>query len=991
MSTDVKERLLDPKRRAAVDHKYAIHNVGHKRWDTISKNTGYDIELWKPLFDAGGRNLLPDTASNTAKSHLYCGNEIYLGIRPELIANGIIIPGAASGKNIKKVAKGEGKQPKTNKAEKIKQDNIIRKIKKDLVSFLQSISTEPIPSVKPIVFNSKFVELILVRMMVQCRNLIAKYDAVVREMAALAASKWTKANELQKRENTKKYYQRELIELIVGYNKIISEKQKNTQISEICLKDLMDWVAHAKKTINFSASEVILTMPELIFKTVYDNMLEHRQIGLYQSQKEIFQFVTTTESYLALVHTMLASGKTSMILPLCARMIANRTTEKKKILFGCPNDVVLLEVAHMVYGMAVPFAIVIHNSSNNTLVYKCSTFCGKTKLPENATADEKLKAEKLKAENIAVLYLCDMFVARMLLEERLQCIEDKKKYLLANKRDHINNPLIEQRIPYVPNYILMCDEPTKDADNNDGFMVNSGFSVITEVFVDVIKMAPPEVILMSATLPTMEQLSKFYQSIVASNPGMVVKSFASSEAKIGCALVSSQGELYAPHMGSETVDDIRHILNVIRTNPFVGRFYTFEVLLEMVEVFTHLSLPVPDLSIMFDDPSKANQTNIQQTAYMMLEQLIACGSDSGPACPSGIRSEIKSDSGSACPSGIKPNDIVIKACQMKKIVGNGVDLTTMLTTDIGRFNKGCLVFSSDPVATAYQVYQANFNKFLDKTTDRNIFQQVRLDNILTKYHREMELFSKALRRIEEKADDGPTKLASKNRRKNQEKSAEGVTIQNRENEVKKEQGRPDAWQLTSKMLDQKPTWEFPLELQICSLEHIKKAKCDAIPGMAGLVEPEDLPTNSSVSIEILTMLASGIGIYSTTSPFLDYEYLQCVLALAKKGIVKIIFTDSSIAYGTNLAVSDIVMIDDPIESMDGTINQSIIDKHSMKTIFQMLGRAGRGGNLSYQARIYTTSNNNEMINRIRFYAKGTLDEGCRDEIFNIKRAVETLW
>ena len=222
------------------------------------------------------------------------------------------------------------------------------------------------------------------------------------------------------------------------------------------------------------------------------------------------------------------------------------------------------------------------------------------------------------------------------------------------------------------------------------------------------------------------------------------------------------------------------------------------------------------------------------------------------------------------------------------------------------------------------------------------------------------------------------------------------------------------------------------------------------------------------------MLASGIGIYTTKSKQLDDEYLKSVLFLAKSGKIRAIFTDNSIAYGTNLAVSDIIMIDEPIENSESKNNlldnvnnlseqstmiviedtddelddymidetssknilsdndvmipiasekedikkrdyvkkiyntntdthnsidnsysddmiESIVDKHSMKTIFQMLGRAGRGGNLSYQAKIYTTSPNNNLINKIISYAKGTLDEGTRDEIHNIAHAFEILW
>ncbi|AYV85622.1 MAG: hypothetical protein Satyrvirus26_11 [Satyrvirus sp.] len=454
------------------------------------------------------------------------------------------------------------------------------------------------------------------------------------------------------------------------------------------------------------------------------------------------------------------------------------------------------------------------------------------------------------------------------------------------------------------------------------------------------KIAPPKIILMSATLPTENQLSDLYGNIVKSHPGMVVKSFSSSEAKIGCALISSSGELFAPHIGSKTVDEIKYILSVIRTNPFVGRFYTFEVLLEMVKIFKKFNLTYPDLTIMFDDPSKANQTNIQQIAYSMLEHLISVNSDS----------------------------TVEQVCIMEKNIGKRINLRTIFTSDIGRFNKGCIVFSSDPVGTAKRIYKENFDDFMKGKQDRDIFQQVRLDNILENYKRAVDTYKKEETRIMNKKDDG-------------------IIKKNKEND-KKERKKTEPWQDVSKM--EIPIWEFPKELQICSPDHLARVKCDTNPLLGGLICPEDIPSNSSVSIEILTLLASGIGIYSTESPVLDDNYLKSVITLAKKGLIKFIFSDSSIAYGSNLAVSDIIVIDESVSTYS-IETESIVNKHSMKTIFQMLGRAGRGGNLSYEARIYTTSSDDNLANKINSYIRGTLDEGSHDEIRNIRKAYETLW
>lgn len=943
MNNDLKLKLADANRRQAIDTKYAIHSVGHKKWDIISKKIGDDIVLWRDLYEMGQKNLR-QTNSDTNTGYMYCGKEIYELIRPELVNAKIIYnesvknekPIANKGNekkgnekkgNVKTGGKGKpgSKKNKVNRADIIRQENIMNKIRDDLDSIIKSNNSDHVGN--QFMFNARFSELILVKMMVHCRNLILKLEIATTQYNTKSSSRYTPPNELTSLQQVIDTIKDKLTELIIGYNKIILEKKSNPQIAVACIEDLSNWVNQAKNIIDFNAVDIIINKPELIFKTAYDGMLEIKQACMYPSQNEIFDFVTTNKKYLALVHTMLGSGKTSMVLPICGWLMSTRAQVDTKLIFCCPNEVVLLEVAHMVYGLGIPFGIIIQNSTEKYLEYKWSSF-----------------VDKSNPQRSSVLYLCDIHVTRILLEERMKCQENRAAYFEANKRDPSRHPLISQRIPTVPDYILMGDELTKDADSQTGFMVDSNFSITTETFVEIMKIAPPKIILMSATLPTAEQLPEFYGAINKNHPDLIIKSFSSSEAKIGCALISHSGELYAPHYGCQTVDEIKHILSVIQTNPFVGRFYTFEVLLQMIDIFKKLELEIPDLSHMFDDPSKATQTNIQKIAYTMLHHLIL----------------------------LEDDDIAINACSNKKIADLGVDLNTIFTSDSNRFDKGCLVFSSDPVYTAYTVYRANFDNFIPNSdnSNRNIFQQIRLDTILSKYEKEVDAFKKAIQRIENKKDDGAKK-------------------QNKENNTK-ERIKTETWEQTAKMLDQVPVWDFPQVFQICSPAHLEKVCHSTSSSMIATVGPDDLPKDSSVSTDILTMLASGIGIYSTESPELDSSYLNTVLQLAKKGLVKTIFADSSIAYGTNLAVSNIIMIDEPINTTTKQV-ESIVDKHSMKTIFQMLGRAGRGGNLSYQAKIYTVSPDNKLINSINAYTRGTLDEGRKNEIENIKRAFEILW
>lgn len=276
-------------------------------------------------------------------------------------------------------------------------------MKIEIKSMLEYIVDESFDIKKITSMNDRYVELAIIKMMAHCKNLLSKFSDTVTNTLSKPLSKI--------------FMKKELTELVIGLSKVIHEKEQYSLISKKCLEDLQSWVDTIKKSINFNASKVIMDMPELIFKTSYDNLLENKSIGLYPSQKEIFNFITTTDKYLALVHTMLGSGKTSMVLPICGWLSNNKQTIKTKLMYCCPNEAVLLEVAHMVYGMGVSFAIVIQNKKEKRLEYKWSSF-----------------ADKKNPRDSAILYLCDIFITRILLEERMECIKCKDLFLKQIKK-----------------------------------------------------------------------------------------------------------------------------------------------------------------------------------------------------------------------------------------------------------------------------------------------------------------------------------------------------------------------------------------------------------------------------------------------------------------------------------------------------------------------------------------------------------------------------
>ncbi|AYV85623.1 MAG: hypothetical protein Satyrvirus26_12, partial [Satyrvirus sp.] len=147
---------------------------------------------------------------------------------------------------------------------------------------------------------------------------------------------------------------------------------------------------------------------------------------------------------------------------------------KSKILFCCPNEVVLLEVAHMVFGTGIPFGIVTYCQTENT----GKKAENKGHLPNVKKLGPSLLKEfgydlqgqreyALKyswsacimndpdAKEKCILYLCDMFAARHLLEERAEQVRNLNLCMEAHRRDPKNYPITESRLPVVQDYSLV--------------------------------------------------------------------------------------------------------------------------------------------------------------------------------------------------------------------------------------------------------------------------------------------------------------------------------------------------------------------------------------------------------------------------------------------------------------------------------------------------------------------------------------------------------
>ena len=137
---------------------------------------------------------------------------------------------------------------------------------------------------------------------------------------------------------------------------------------------------------------------------------------------------------------------------------------------------------------------------------------------------------------------------------------------------------------------------------------------------------------------------------------------------------------------------------------------------------------------------------------------------------------------------------------------------------------------------------------------------------------------------------------------------------------------------------------------------------------------ETLPLDLNIPDWIMLLLFAGIGIYHPFNTKLDYRYTEKILNLAAEGKLAFVISDDNICYGANYPFSHVI------------IDECLADKHSIGTIFQLAGRAGRVGE-SWVAYAHIGDNTSQ---RIMNYIKGVESLGTMEEAKNLNDAFKLI-
>lgn len=139
--------------------------------------------------------------------------------------------------------------------------------------------------------------------------------------------------------------------------------------------------------------------------------------------------------------------------------------------------------------------------------------------------------------------------------------------------------------------------------------------------------------------------------------------------------------------------------------------------------------------------------------------------------------------------------------------------------------------------------------------------------------------------------------------------------------------KDDMDNIINELRNNQPKIQFPNYAKINSEEHLKKYNNYGKIKPRILFTLENIKYDFTVNDSIKLLLMCGVGLYSPS--LFDIRYTNEVIKLASNGMLAYVMADYNISYGTNYPFNTVIITDDFAEN------------HSINTLFQLMGRAGR--------------------------------------------------
>lgn len=442
-------------------------------------------------------------------------------------------------------------------------------------------------------------------------------------------------------------------------------------------------------------------------------------------------------------------------------------------------------------------------------------------------------------------------------------------------------------------YILFLDEPTVGADS-----VNHP---VTNAVSKILKIAPPTTILSSATFPENEQIMPIIDYFNEHNENAIVKRITSKESYIGCSIYQfSENTTLIPFGNCNNKEELQNVINKLKSKPFIDRLLPAPLTFDLYrKVKQHIPNCI-DLEHYFEqDIENLNQTNIQKIAIQLLENMLVL------------------------------DDNLIKNICLNEIIPSDPNINSNIVTDKAHIYAGpCLYISEDP-------YIAGLNLYKELIAHHNVV----ITDIINNFNKNNAKFRSAQEQLEENLNKKVKKVVN-----------ESISCMKDDKSIRdkvkiKEVAKPEiGYKLQGKNAEKNSTLEqtkqpfimFPQFMQVNSVKHMEKFNPVVLQTFNKTLFQlpiilEKLPTNLDIPDWVYYLLYCGIGIYSPQHALSNQLYNDIVLELASNKGLAFMISDENMSCGTDYPFSNIL------------IEEKFAASHSMSTIFQLLGRAGRVG------------------------------------------------
>jgi hypothetical protein len=496
------------------------------------------------------------------------------------------------------------------------------------------------------------------------------------------------------------------------------------------------------------------------------------------------------------------------------------------------------------------------------------------------------------------------------------CRSDADRIVIISGTETTYKLLCRSKLDDREKYMLFLDEPTVGADDtSESSELYSNMSVVS--------VAPKWTILSSATLPDVEKLDFITEKFVRKHMTSKIYQIHSNEFQIGCNLITFNDDQYVPFVGCINKRELEIAIQKVKNCSFLGRTYTMKVAKYLWKSMNEQHIVIPNRETLFSDVDQLTSMKV----VSIIENLLNILSQQSDEVISIVCKEVKDDKEDIGLNAYQFTDDDIferKEIEKVEILKEPVDFRRICTTQAYRYLGMTLIATDDP----FKFVVDNFGAIISDINEYEIENRVFVSE--GKY----DSATKAMRIYEERIE----------RRKKMIEDLRNTPIKKKDqtqNKISRD--------AIERKIAEIPEAEFPFPTfgQIKTADHIKKYCEKYVP-----IIPKRLYRNrinignicekvTNVSDELLTLLFAGVGIYTNKKVSITKNYLEMVLDLANKGQLAYLIADSSICHGTNFPFNRVFITDE------------FAMKHSTKTLFQVMGRAGRAGK-SWYAEAYVS-------------------------------------